>query len=355
MNEIKKCSKCNTENPQAANFCRKCRYEFPEATKGGLSLKPEIKFLRIKEPQYVVGSTVHIEWDADNFTQIKLAGEDVTFYKDVELLVEKVVELYLVVANDYDQVQQSLRVVPTPMPNIRRFTASYYNVMDGKKAKLSWSVDGAIRVLLRYGTEVVDVSLLSELVLFPDSDTTYTLVAFSVDDKITVEKSVSVKVHHEVVIKEFSSDMSQIFEMQPVKLQWIVDNAEKIMLYPNDINVTSQTSIQVYPNRTMIYRLVASNVLSIHEQLITVGVKALPRFNVKVSDSLSRLQISNCEIDFAPLSDSIKETNIDRWLLTPSKQPITKKIWEHGIFKKLRTILSKRINEYGGAKQIYNE
>ena len=52
---MKKCPECNAENPIAANFCRKCRYEFSEATKNGLSLKPEIKYFRIKELQYVIG------------------------------------------------------------------------------------------------------------------------------------------------------------------------------------------------------------------------------------------------------------------------------------------------------------
>ena len=65
MSEMKKCPECNAENPIAANFCRKCRYEFSEATKNGLSLKPEIKYFRIKELQYVIGSKIYIEWDAE--------------------------------------------------------------------------------------------------------------------------------------------------------------------------------------------------------------------------------------------------------------------------------------------------
>lgn len=118
---MKKCPECNAENPIAANFCRKCRYEFSEATKNGLSLKPEIKYFRIKELQYVIGSKIYIEWDAENYTKIELAGKDVTLYKDVELVVEKALELYLIVYNDYDLVKQSVKVVPYSSPSIRRF------------------------------------------------------------------------------------------------------------------------------------------------------------------------------------------------------------------------------------------
>ena len=149
MSEMKKCPECNAENPKAANFCRKCRYEFPEATKDGSSLKPEIKYLRIRESQYVVGSTIHIEWDVDNYTKVELAGEDVTLYKDVELIVDKAVELQLVVSNDYDQVKQSVKVVPYSSPVVRRFSSSHSNIKAGKTTRLSWSVDYAKMILLK--------------------------------------------------------------------------------------------------------------------------------------------------------------------------------------------------------------
>lgn len=341
MSSFKICPKCNTENPQAANFCRKCRYEFPEATKSGLSLTPEIKSLRIKESQYVVGSIIHIEWDVDNFTKIELAGEDVTLYNDVELLVEKVVELILIATNDYDQVEQSLRVLPTPLPKIQRFATSHSSVLIGKKITLSWNVDGAIKLMLKYDTEEVEVSTLEKLELSPANDTTYTLVAFSVDNKITIEKSVRVKVLSEVVIKKFSSDMTQTLESQPIELRWEIDNADQIMLYPNNMDVSRQTSIQLYPNRTTTYRLEASNALSRKEQMVTIGVQTLPRLDIKVSDSLSKLNIPDCEIDLASLVESIKETNIDRWMLASSKQPIAKKIMEYSILKRLKKILPK--------------
>lgn len=340
---LKTCPKCNTENPQAANFCRKCCYKFPEATKSGLSLSPEIRLLRIKEPQYVVGSTIHIEWDADNFTKIELAGEDVTLHNDVELLVEKAVELKLVARNDYDQVEQLLKVLPTPMPKIHRFATSNSNVKAGKDVKLSWNIDGATKVLLKYDTEEIDVSSLAETEVSPRADTTYAIIVFSVDENITIAKEVTVKVLYEVIVNDFSSDLTQILESLPVELRWNVVNAEKIMLYPNDIDVTRQTCIQVYPSRVTTYCLVASNAISIKEHMITIGVRTLPKLNVKVSDSLSRLYIPNCKIDLTPLTASIKETDLDRWILSPIEQTVSKRIWWRSLLNKLKQILPKSI------------
>lgn len=343
MNEMKKCPECNAENPKAANFCRKCRYEFPEATKEGLSLKPEIKIFRIKELQYVVGTKIHIEWDADNYTRIELSGEDVTLYKDVELVVEKAIELQLVASNDYDQTKQSIKIVPYSSPVIRRFSSSHSNIKAGKTTRLSWSVDYAKTISLKSPTEEVDVTLMSEVEVSPTEDTTYTLIAYAVDESISVLKEISIRVLQDVIINNFSSDLPLTLESQPVELRWDVVNADKIMLYPNDIDVTHQTSIKVFPNRAMTYRLVASNAISIKEQMVSIGVRLLPKLDVRVSDSLSRLQIPNCEIDLTSITTSIKETDLDRWMLSPTKQEITKKMWRKGLWNKLKNILSPKI------------
>ena len=343
MSEMKKCPECNAENPIAANFCRKCRYEFSEATKNGLSLKPEIKYFRIKELQYVIGSKIYIEWDAENYTKIELAGKDATLYKDVELVVEKALELYLIVYNDYDLVKQSVKVVPYSSPSIRRFSSSHSNIKAGKTTRLSWSVDYAKKILLKSDVDEIDVSIFTELEVTPTKDTTYTLIVFAVDEQISISKEITIRVLREVAINDFLSDMPHTLESQPVELRWNVANADNIMLYPNDIDVTQQTSIKVFPNRAITYRLVASNAISIKEQMLSVGVRSLPKLDVKVSDSLSRLQIPNCEIDLTPLITSIKETDLDRWMLSPTEQGITKKMFEKGLWNRLKNILSLKI------------
>ena len=306
-------------------------------------MKPQIKYLRIRESQYVVGSTIHIEWDVDNYTKVELAGEDVTLYKDVELIVDKAVELQLVVSNDYDLVKQSVNVVPYSSPVVRRFSTSYSYIKAGKTTRLSWSVDYAKKVLLRSPSDEIDVTIMSELEISPANDTTYTLVAYAVDESISVSKDITVRVLYDVVINDFSSDIPQTLESQPVELRWDIENADKIMLYPNDIDITHQNSLKVFPNRAMTYRIVASNAISIKEALLSIGVRPLPRLDVKVSDSLSRLEIPNCEIDLTPLTTSIKETDLDRWMLSPAEQNISKRVWGQSLWKKLKKILSKRV------------
>ena len=340
---MKKCPECNAENPKAANFCRKCRYEFPEATKNGSSLKPEIKSFRVKESQFVIGSTIHIEWDADNYTKIELAGEDVTLYKNVELVVEKAVKIQLVAYNDFDQIKQSIRIVPYSSPNIRRFSSSHSNIKAGKTTRLSWNVDNGKRILLKSAIDEIDVSTQTELEVTPTTDITYTLIAFAFDENISVSKDITVRVLQEVTINDFSSDTPQTLESQPVELRWNIANADKIMLYPNDIDVTQQSLIKIFPNRATTYSLIASNAISQKEQMLTIGVRPLPRLDVKMSDSLSRLHIPSCEIDLTPLTASIKETNLDRWMLSPIDQNVSKKIWRKSLWNQLKRILPSKM------------
>lgn len=341
---MKKCPKCNVDNPKVANFCRKCRYEFPEATKNGLSLKPVIKYLRVRELHYVVGSIIHIEWEADNYTTVELAGEDVTLYKEFELTLEMAMELQLVVSNDYDQVKQSLRIVPSSLPVIRSFSSLQSNIIAGKKTKLSWRVDYAKKVLLKSQEEELDVTLMSELEIYPNNDSTYTLVAYAVDERVSVSsKEVNVRVLCDVVINYFSSDVPQTLESQPVELKWDIEHADKIMLYPNEIDITHQKSIKVFPNRAMMYRIVASNVISTKEALLSIGVHPLPKLDIKVSESLSRLEMPSCNIDLTSLMGTIKETNLDRWMLSPIEQDISKELWGHSLWSRLKDILSKQI------------
>lgn len=83
----------------------------------------------------------------------------------------------MVVSNDYDQVKQSVKVVPYSSPVVHRFLSSHSNIKAGKMTRLSWSVDYAKKVLLRSPSDEIDVTVMSELEISTDNDTTYTLVA----------------------------------------------------------------------------------------------------------------------------------------------------------------------------------
>lgn len=305
--------------------------------------KPKIKLFEIDKERILAGNKINVTWETINSSKTQITGVGEVNSMGNRLIKVEEHEIRLIAENELGQVEAIKTIEIIPQPVIHRFSSDHSNIKAGKTTKLSWSIDYAKTITLKSPTDELDVTVMSELEVSPIEDTTYTLIVLAGDEKTLISKEITIRVLKDVAINDFSSDIPQTLESQPVVLRWNVANADKIMLYPNDIDVTKQTSIKVFPNRTVIYRLVASNAISIKEQMVSVGVRPLPKLDVKVSDSLSRLQIPNCEIDLTSLTTSIKETDLDRWMLSPTEQSITKKMWRKGLWNKLKNILSPKI------------
>lgn len=305
--------------------------------------KPKIKLFEIDKERILAGNKINVTWETINSSKTQITGVGEVNSKGNRLIKVEEHEIRLIAENELGQVEAIKTIEIIPQPVIHRFSSVHSNIKAGKTTKLSWSIDYAKAITLKSPTDELDVTVMSELEVSPIEDTTYTLIVLAGDEKTLISKEITIRVLKDVAINDFSSDIPQTLESQPVLLRWNVANADKIMLYPNDIDVTQQTSIKVFPNRTVIYRLVASNAISIKEQMVSVGVRPLPKLDVKVSDSLSRLQIPKCEIDLTSLTTSIKETDLDRWMLSPIEQDITKKMWRKGLWNKLKNILSPKI------------
>lgn len=305
--------------------------------------KPKIKLFEIDKERILAGNKINVTWETINSSKTQITGVGEVNSKGNRLIKVEEHEIRLIAENELGQVEAIKTIEIIPQPVIHRFSSAHSNIKAGKTTKLSWSIDYAKAITLKSPTDELDVTVMSELEVSPIEDTTYTLIVLAGDEKTLISKEITIRVLKDVAINDFSSDIPQTLESQPVLLRWNVANADKIMLYPNDIDVTQQTSIKVFPNRTVIYRLVASNAISFKEQMVSVGVRPLPKLDVKVSDSLSRLQIPKCEIDLTSLTTSIKETDLDRWMLSPIEQDITKKMWRKGLWNKLKNILSPKI------------
>lgn len=311
---MKNCPKCNTENPIVANFCRHCRYEFPEATKEGTSLSPQILSFKILESNYTIGSIVNFEWRVENANIIKLNDYDVTSNETTSMTVEKAETIVLTAENDYDKAERSIRLSPRPLPFIRSFSSSHSSIRSGQDIKLKWDFRNATRAVLITSEGDINVTNKSFIKVTPQKTEIYRLVCYSCDDKIFVEQSLQVIVASPVVIHGFSADKDVIAESDKVTLKWDVENATSIMLHPMMKDVTKLNKMEVNPSRTTEYRLVASNSISQQEQSLSVGVRQLPKMDVKFADSLSKLEMPSCNIDLSFLPDSLKKARIDEWM-----------------------------------------
>lgn len=337
---MKQCPKCKTENPKQAKFCRRCRYEFPEATISGGPLSPIVQLFKVREDKYWIGSIIHLDWLVDNANIISINDFDVTSLKEYEMKVDKAVTVTIKAENDYDQISKDLRLSPSPLPSILSFVSSTYQTQIGSEIKLKWDVRNAVKITLSSSTRTINVTNKDHIKVSLDKSEHLVLTAYAGDESVFVDKFVDIRVLYPVSIQGFYASKDVVVESDKVVLSWNVDNAESIMIEPIMKDVTRLSSLQLSPQKTMEYRLVASNMISRAEASLSVGVRTLPKVDIKFDDIFSRLELPSCDVDLLFLSNSIKETNVDMWMTTTPSRAIEKHIWREKFLKKWEKLTS---------------
>lgn len=327
---IKKCPKCGRENPIAANFCRHCAYKFPEATKQGNILQPIIKDLVVMTDTYTIGSFVDIMWDVANATYISLNGVNVTNHDSYEYKVKGDENLVLVASNDYMQIQKSVKLSPMPLPNIIKFTTSRRKVKVGEKIDIHIDYKNSKKAfLLSNLSDKIDVSTKKVVKITPKYGEVYTLVCYSIDPNVSVTKYLDLTIVDDVHIETFTSDKNRTMESVPITLSWKVRNAQKMMLYPDGIDVTGKTSIELRPSRTTTYRLEATNGLNIKSEMLSISVTPIPKLNYQMPEIPSFRNIVFDNLGMKKMVANIHEIDIDKWLkapLEPANKSILKRV-----------------------------
>ena len=316
----KVCPQCKTTNPMAANFCRRCRFEFPEASKGGQSLTPLIKSFRIRETSYTVGSTIHLEWEVENATEVTLDGEVATGSTEAEMVVEKSVRLVLSAKNAYNEAIRELWITPSPMPTIGFYHASAESILVGQQTKLEWIVRNALRTELTASDGTVVASRDDGAVLVsPGKTETYCLRGYSkADPSIFAEQTIVIKVLEPVKIVDFKADKRFAIETERVVLSWKTEHATSVEISPSVGVLKKRKSVEVYPTHTTVYRLTARNELSMDESTVTIEVRQLPKFDFgSVGDSSSVMIPTSCEVEIPPIQPQYQESLWKKILLRP--------------------------------------
>lgn len=341
MAENKICPKCKTDNPVGASFCRHCRYEFPEATKKGTKLSPEILSFTVEEHAYTMGSCIHFLWKVENANIIQINDVDVTSLDKYEFKVNKAETITLVAENDYDKATRCIRLSPKPVPSIQSFSSSSQHVKAGQDIKLKWDVRNASKIILSLSDGDYDVSWKNYIKVVPAKTEIYTLTCYAEDENIYTEQSLVVTVIETVRINSFTASEEVIIESDKVVLKWDVENATSIMILPMMKDVTKQKSYQVSPARTTEYVLEAQNSISREEMSLSVGVRQLPKIDMKFADSFSKIELPTCEINFSFLSDSMKKARIDEWMTTAPTKDIDCVMWKIALKNKWKAFISK--------------
>ena len=103
MVSTKICSKCNTENPQRANYCRACGSKFDNS--------PEIEsFNYVSIPH--IGDSVELTWSIKNADTAFLNGQTMPLSHRYKVVVDKEMTWELVATKLGERVVRRIHIVP---------------------------------------------------------------------------------------------------------------------------------------------------------------------------------------------------------------------------------------------------
>lgn len=105
MYSTKKCSKCNTDNPQQANYCRRCGAKFENS--------PEIMSFNYASIPHV-GDSVELSWDIKNADSAFLNGQTMPLSHRYKVVVDKEMTLELVAIKSGKRESRKIHIVPIP-------------------------------------------------------------------------------------------------------------------------------------------------------------------------------------------------------------------------------------------------
>ena len=187
-------------------------------------------------------------------------------YKKFELIAE----------NEHYKDCRELEITPIKKPHITEFKINAIYIKSGDEVILSWNVENAFKIILKYDNEEIDVTSICELKITQKNNTRYILQAYTIDELYSVSEVRDVIVVNPVQIHFFRTNKQRIFESEKIVLSWEVDNATKVLLMPNKKDVTIMTQVEVFPEKSGFYCLQASNELFIEENNVFIGVSKLP-------------------------------------------------------------------------------
>ena len=105
MVSTKICSKCNTDNPKRANYCRTCGSKFDNS--------PEIEsFNYVSIPH--IGDSVELTWSIKNADTAFLNGQTMPLSHRYKVVVDKEMTLELVAAKSGKRETKRIHIVPIP-------------------------------------------------------------------------------------------------------------------------------------------------------------------------------------------------------------------------------------------------
>jgi hypothetical protein len=258
----------------------------------------QILSFSVNQYDFLDKDTITVYFDVANASKVYLSGTSIVNKQDVTNSTEftitalsqnNSVQIYSLEVFDkinHALLPQTISVNVYPQPSIISFSASKDKILTGDEIDLLWNVLNYSKIMLVVEGQTIDVTNMTSYKLKPSNSANYKLVVTSLANLKQIESQLIVQVLQYVELN-FYPNKTNTVQTLPITLQWNVKHATEIYIqsrtnaltseYGDRIDVAKMKNLIVYPERTILYKMIAKNDLNQSEKEILINVFELPK------------------------------------------------------------------------------
>lgn len=249
------CAACGATLPADATHCLACRKSLPH-----------IRTFAVNADTITLGEPLRLHWLVEDATELRLLPQnEIVPLTGAEVIMPHSTTTYTLEAISEAGTRRQALTVTLPPPTIEGFRVNQEQMDLDYPVIFSWEATNAETVTIEPGVgEVSGQSFCEAWIQRPG---VYFLrvknASGEVRDKVRLWLSPP-------EITQFQSPQREVSPGEPHLLFWEVSNAERLFIEPGIGEVTGTTQVQVYPDHTTTYRLIAENAMSRREAELTL-------------------------------------------------------------------------------------
>jgi serine/threonine protein kinase len=243
--------------------------------------KPKLK-VTISPPVVPLGEEYNVIWKSQNADFLTFNGADAPLsggksFKSVKGQVHSFSYGY-----GENVVTEQVNIETYRAPEILEFTAGNHHLKENESVTIKWRVAHTDEVyLIIDGEERVVKKWDSHTIKSIIADQDVTLRAKSADSPHFVEKVIRLHLCHPITL-QVEQDKKVTLPDIPTRLKLNIENADKVMLMPDGIDITSKTEQLLYAKKQTSYSIEARNKRYTETFRVEIGVLPYPTYDKKI-------------------------------------------------------------------------